>query len=62
MSEAFESIALELRHLYSIGHRPESFAADGKWHHLKVKVTPPLGLPRLVVRSSAGYYAAMNLR
>ena len=60
MSEAFERIALELRHMYSIGYRPENLAADGKWHHLKVKVTPPPGFPRLVVRSREGYYSDMN--
>lgn len=62
MSEAFERIALELRHLYSIGYRPEKFAADGKWHHLKVKVAPPGNLRRLVVRSREGYYALANVR
>lgn len=62
MSEAFERIALELRHLYSIGYRPENFAADSKWHHVKIKVAPPPGFPRLVVRNREGYYAAINLR
>lgn len=62
ISEAFESIALELRHLYSIGYRPENFAADGRWHHLKVKVAQPAGFPRLVVRNREGYYAVMNSR
>ena len=62
MSEAFERIALELRHLYSIGYRPDDFAADGRWHHLKVKVASPPGLPRLVVRNRKGYYAAVSPR
>lgn len=62
MIEAFERIALELRHLYSIGYRPENFAGDGQWHRLKVKVAPPLGFPRLVVRSREGYYAVINPR
>jgi len=44
-------IALELRHQYSIGYKPDSFTNDGKWHRVKVKVTPPRGLPRLFVRS-----------
>ena len=60
MNEVFERIALELRHQYSIGYRPRTFVPDGKWHRLKVKVTPPPGLPRLVVRSREGYYAAAN--
>ena len=62
MSEAFERIALELRHLYSIGYRPSSLTRNGEWHHLKVKVTLPLGSPRLFVRSREGYYAFMNPR
>jgi Ca-activated chloride channel family protein len=57
MDDIFEQIALELRHQYSIGYRPSNFANDGKWHKVKVKVTPPRGLPRLFVRSREGYYA-----
>jgi Ca-activated chloride channel family protein len=57
MDDIFEQIALELRHQYSIGYKPNSFVNDGKWHKVKVKVTPPRGLPRLFVRSKEGYYA-----
>ena len=57
MDDIFEQIALELRHQYSIGYKPETFVNDGKWHRVKVKVTPPRGLPRLFVRSKEGYYA-----
>ena len=57
MDDIFEQIALELRHQYSIGYKPPNFANDGKWHHIKVKVTPPRGLPRLFVRSKDGYYS-----
>ena len=60
MHEVFERIALELRHQYSIGYRPKIFVPDGRWHRLKVKLTPPPGLPRLVVRSRKGYYATAN--
>lgn len=60
MNEIFERIALELRHQYSIGYRPSNFIGDGKWHRLKVKVTPPRGLPRLFVRNKEGYYATTN--
>ncbi|MGH9880771.1 MAG: VWA domain-containing protein [Pyrinomonadaceae bacterium] len=61
MIEAFERIGLELRHLYSIGYRPSNFAINGNWHRLKVKVEPPLGFPRLFVRSREGYYALTNI-
>lgn len=62
MDDIFEQIALELRHQYSIGYKPENFANDGRWHKIKVKVTPPRGLPRLFVRSKEGYYAIPGSR
>ena len=57
MDVAFERIALELRHLYSVGYKPSGLAGAGEWHSLKVKVTRPAGSPRLFVRSRRGYYA-----
>jgi len=62
MDDIFEQIALELRHQYSIGYKPDQFQNDGKWHRIKVKVTPPRGLPRLFVRSKEGYYAITGAR
>jgi len=62
MDEAFERIALELRHQYSIAYRPEDFAPDGKWHRLKIRVTQADGDHHLVVRSRHGYYAVPNSR
>lgn len=62
MDDIFEQIALELRHQYSIGYKPNNFVNDGKWHKVKVKVTPPRGLPRLFVRSKEGYYAVPPAR
>lgn len=62
MNEIFERIAVELRHQYSIGYKPSNFVNDGKWHKIKVKVTPPRGLPKLFVRSKEGYFATTNPR
>lgn len=62
MNEAFECIALELRHQYSVGFRPPNLATNGTWHRLKVRVTPQGGLPHLSVRSREGYYAVTNWR
>ena len=62
MNEAFEQIALELRNQYSIGYRPVNFALDGKWHRVKVKVTPPSELKRVWVRSREGYFASRSER
>ncbi|HRH40842.1 MAG TPA: VWA domain-containing protein [Pyrinomonadaceae bacterium] len=60
MDEAFEKIALEMRHLYSIGYYPSNFIADGKMHRLKIKLSLPAGSPRLVVRSREVYYEGVN--
>jgi Ca-activated chloride channel family protein len=60
MDDIFEQIALELRHQYSIGYKPADFTTDGRWHGIKVKVSPPRGLPRLYVRSKEGYFAQAN--
>jgi Ca-activated chloride channel family protein len=57
MDDIFQRIALELRHQYSIGFRPKNFAANGKWHKLKITVKPPKGIPRVSVRSREGYLA-----
>jgi Ca-activated chloride channel homolog len=62
MDDIFEQIALELRHQYSIGYKPDTFVNDGKWHRVKVKVTAPRGLPKLFVRSKEGYYANSGAR
>jgi len=62
MDDIFEQIALELRHQYSIGYKPDQFVNDGKWHRVKVKVTAPRGLPRLFVRAKEGYYATPGAR
>ncbi|HYG12306.1 MAG TPA: VWA domain-containing protein [Pyrinomonadaceae bacterium] len=62
MNEIFERIAIELRHQYSIGYKPKNFVNNGKWHKIKVKVTPPRGLPRLFVRTKEGYYATTQPR
>ena len=55
--EVFERIALELRRQYAIAYRPSGLAADGRWHSLKVKLSPPPGSPRLHARHREGYYA-----
>jgi len=62
MDDIFEQIALELRHQYSIGYKPDTFINDGKWHRVKVKVTAPRGLPRLFTRYKEGYYATSGAR
>jgi Ca-activated chloride channel family protein len=57
LEDATTRIALELRHQYSIGYVPTNLKRDGQWHKIKVKVTPPKGLPPLRVQHKEGYYA-----
>jgi len=40
-----------------LGYRPKNPARDGRWHKIKVKLSPPKGLPPLTVYAKSGYYA-----
>lgn len=62
MYEDFERIALELRRQYAIAYRPADFATDGRWHSLRVKLSPPQGSPRLHARHRDGYFAPAAAR
>ena len=60
LSDIAEKISTELRNQYVIGYRPQDLARNGKWRKLKVKVTPPPGLPPLTVYARTGYYAPLQ--
>jgi Ca-activated chloride channel family protein len=62
LDEIFERIAVELRNQYLIGYTPKDFVPDGRWRKVKVKVKPPKGMPRLVVRTREGYYATPTIK
>ena len=53
-------IHAELRHQYVLGYNPTNTAHDGKWRKIQVKLDPPAGLPKLIVRAKEGYFAAKN--
>ncbi len=55
MEDALQRIGAELRHQYNIGFYPSEPAAAASWHHLRVKVDAPAGLPKLTVRAREGY-------
>jgi Ca-activated chloride channel family protein len=57
MSDIAEKISSELRNQYVIGFKPQNLTHDGKWRKVKVKVSPPEGLPPLTVHARTGYYA-----
>jgi hypothetical protein len=53
-----ERVATELSLQYFIGFVPANAAGAGKWHKVKIKVTPPAGLKETIhVRSREGYFS-----
>ena len=50
-------ISAELRNEYVLGYTPSVVKRDGSWRKLKVRLTPPPGLPILTVHFREGYYA-----
>ena len=60
MGDIAEKISTELRNQYMIGYRPNDLTRDGKWRKVKVKVSPPPGLPPLTVYARTGYYAPLQ--
>lgn len=57
MGDIAEKISTELRNQYVIGYHPKDLSHDGKWRKVKVKLSPPPGLPQLTVHARTGYYA-----
>jgi Ca-activated chloride channel family protein len=47
----------ELRNQYVVGYVPSNKSHNGKWRKIQVKIDPPPGLPRLIVRAKEGYFA-----
>lgn len=60
MSDIAEKISTELRNQYVIGYKPRDLTRDGKWRKVRVKVSPPPGLPPLTVYARTGYYAPLQ--
>jgi Ca-activated chloride channel family protein len=52
-----EKISIELRNQYVLGYKPSNLIRDGRWRRIKVKLSPPKGLPPLQVYARTGYYA-----
>ena len=57
LPDIMEKISIELRNQYVIGYKPSNLVRDGRWRRIKVKLSPPKGLPPLQVYSRTGYYA-----
>lgn len=57
-ADTAEKIATELRNQYVLGYRPKDFKHDGKFHKIRIKLSPPSGLPPLHASwRKTGYYA-----
>ena len=50
-------IGVELRNRYVLGYIPTDRQHDGRYHHVRVQVVPPRGLPPLRAYWRTGYYA-----
>lgn len=57
LSDVAVKIGLELRNQYVLGYRPTDGMRNGKWHKIRVKLSPPKGLPQLHLSAKKGYYA-----
>jgi Ca-activated chloride channel family protein len=57
LADVATKIGIELRNQYVLGYRPSNEMRDGKWRKIKVKLSPPKGLPPLQVYAKSGYYA-----
>ncbi len=57
LADVATKIGIELRNQYVLGYRPTNPARNGKWRKIKVKLSPPKGLPPLHVYAKTGYYA-----
>lgn len=60
MGDVAAKISAELRNEYVLGYAPTNPKHDGKWRKVKVKLSPPPGLPALTVHSRNGYYAPLQ--
>jgi Ca-activated chloride channel family protein len=57
LADVATKIGIELRNQYVLAYRPKHPGRDGKWRKIRVKLTPPKGLPPLHVYAKTGYYA-----
>jgi VWFA-related protein len=57
VEELCRRVAHDLRNHFTLGYNPTNRAFDGTWREVEVRVNPPRGFPRLVVRTKPGYYA-----
>jgi Ca-activated chloride channel family protein len=52
-----QEVAREIRNQYTVGYYPTNTAQDGSFRPVDLKVIPPNGRGKLMVRTRTGYYA-----
>jgi Ca-activated chloride channel family protein len=50
-------VGIEMRNRYVLGYSPAGMQENGRYHHVRVKLVAPLGLPVLRTSCKSGYYA-----
>jgi len=60
LEDVCQKIALELKSQYVLGYASTNTNKDGKFRKIRVRVSPPPGMPKLNTRSREGYIAAAN--
>lgn len=55
-----KKIGIDLRNRYVLAYSPASTERDGKYHHVRVEVVPPRGMPKLRAHWRTGYYAPLR--
>ncbi|MGE5570258.1 MAG: VWA domain-containing protein [Rhodospirillales bacterium] len=60
LEEVIAKVSADMRSQYVLGYTPKKLQANGKYHKVKVEITPPPGAPRLRVAWKRGYYAPAN--
>ena len=58
LDQSFQDIGDELRNQYSIAYNPANYAADGKYHKIRIEMPEHKGYQ---VRARRGYYARANV-
>jgi Ca-activated chloride channel family protein len=53
-------IAQELKNQYVVGYASTNTNKDGKYRKVRVRVTPPEGMPKFNVRTKDGYYGPLS--
>ena len=55
-----KKIGIDLRNRYVLGYTPTGVERDGKYHHIRVQVIAPRGMPKLTAHWRTGYYAPLR--